>query len=192
MRQWRWIEILHKYEFKIKYLPAKDNVVANALSRKSFLNAVSMPNDPIIDKVKEISPNNPNYVRIIHLLQQENLSEKDKNLIQGYTLHEGCLFLNFIKGYTLIYSQGHLCRRRAWLSHDLYDGHSGYWCSQQEHWSSSHIGWTWCLFTSLMGCDEIIHRTLTERSSTFDVTFVLELNGNRHKVPKSDIIITSD
>nr|GEY78255.1 putative reverse transcriptase domain-containing protein [Tanacetum cinerariifolium] len=37
MRQRRWIELLSDYECKIKYHPGKENVVANALSRKERL-----------------------------------------------------------------------------------------------------------------------------------------------------------
>jgi hypothetical protein len=35
MRQHRWLEVLKNYDSKMFYLPAKANVVADALSRKS-------------------------------------------------------------------------------------------------------------------------------------------------------------
>ena len=35
-QQW-WVELLNDYECKIRYHPAKANVVANALSRKEYL-----------------------------------------------------------------------------------------------------------------------------------------------------------
>ena len=92
MRQRRWIEILHEYDFEIKFRPGKENIVADALSRKSFLSAVSMPNNPIIDKVKELAPIDANYSRIVHLLCQGNLSDKGKNQVKDYTLHDDCLF----------------------------------------------------------------------------------------------------
>ncbi|MCO5550731.1 hypothetical protein L7F22_004222 [Adiantum nelumboides] len=61
MRQRRWIELLQEYDFDIKYRPGKDNVVADGLSRKSFLNAISIPNNPILDMIKEASLKDPEY-----------------------------------------------------------------------------------------------------------------------------------
>ena len=53
MRQRRWIEILHEYDFDIIYRPGKENVVADSLSRKSFVGAITIPDNPIIQKVKD-------------------------------------------------------------------------------------------------------------------------------------------
>ena len=36
LRQWRWMELIKDYDCVIDYHPGKDNVVANALSRKSI------------------------------------------------------------------------------------------------------------------------------------------------------------
>ena len=36
LRQWRWLELITDYDCSIKYHPGKANVMANALSRKSF------------------------------------------------------------------------------------------------------------------------------------------------------------
>ena len=36
MRQRRWMEFLTDYEFTLQYHPGKDNVVADALSRKAI------------------------------------------------------------------------------------------------------------------------------------------------------------
>ncbi|MCO5577822.1 hypothetical protein L7F22_031656 [Adiantum nelumboides] len=69
MRQRRWIELLQEYDFDIKYRPGKDNVVADGLSCKSFLNAISIPNNPILDKIKEASLNDPEYQDLIHRIQ---------------------------------------------------------------------------------------------------------------------------
>jgi hypothetical protein len=48
MRQQRWIELINDYDLEIHYHPGKANVVADALSRKSYVNmavAFQMPLD---------------------------------------------------------------------------------------------------------------------------------------------------
>ena len=55
MRQRRWIELLQEYDFDIVYRPGKENIVADSLSRKSYLGAISMQDDPILLKVRESS-----------------------------------------------------------------------------------------------------------------------------------------
>ena len=77
MRQRRWIKILAKYNFNINYTKGKDNQVADALSRKALVLAISMPDDPIGLEVKESLSQDEYFGRIINLLCQENLSDKE-------------------------------------------------------------------------------------------------------------------
>ena len=42
MRQRRWLELLKDYDLNIKYHPKKANVVADALSRKSSANVMTL------------------------------------------------------------------------------------------------------------------------------------------------------
>jgi hypothetical protein len=40
LRQRRWLELIKDYDLEIHYHPGKANVVADALSRKSYVNAI--------------------------------------------------------------------------------------------------------------------------------------------------------
>ena len=42
MRQRRWLELIKDYDLEVHYHPGKANVVANALSRKSYANEVQV------------------------------------------------------------------------------------------------------------------------------------------------------
>ncbi|MCO5591460.1 hypothetical protein L7F22_045443 [Adiantum nelumboides] len=63
MRQRRWIELLQEYNFEIIYRTGKENSVADALSRKSFIGLISFPNNPIVEKIKETALSYPEYQR---------------------------------------------------------------------------------------------------------------------------------
>ena len=54
MRQRRWVE-LQEYDIEIVYRPGKDNAVADSLSRKPFVRLISMPNNPLVEWVKEVA-----------------------------------------------------------------------------------------------------------------------------------------
>ena len=77
MRQFQWIEVLAEYDFDINYTKGKDNQVANALSRKALVLAISIPNDPMGLEVKESLDQDEYFGRIINLLCQENLADKE-------------------------------------------------------------------------------------------------------------------
>ena len=42
LRQRRWLELIKDYDLKVHYHPGKANVVADALSRKSYANGLRM------------------------------------------------------------------------------------------------------------------------------------------------------
>jgi hypothetical protein len=46
MRQCRWLEFIKDYDLEIHYHPGKANVVADALSRKSYCHSLSMEDVP--------------------------------------------------------------------------------------------------------------------------------------------------
>src|SRR4051812_9290924 len=48
MRQRRWLELIKDYDLSLQYHPGKENVVADALSRKVFINGLTkgeLPDD---------------------------------------------------------------------------------------------------------------------------------------------------
>ena len=42
MRQCRWLELIKDYDLEVHYHPGKANIVADALSRKSYANEVQV------------------------------------------------------------------------------------------------------------------------------------------------------
>lgn len=57
MRQRRWFKLLQEYDFSILYGLGKENAVIDALSHKATLNAISIPDNPIIVRIKEVAVN---------------------------------------------------------------------------------------------------------------------------------------
>ncbi|MCO5594099.1 hypothetical protein L7F22_048120 [Adiantum nelumboides] len=92
MRQRRWIELLQEYDFDIKYRPRKDNVVADGLSRKSFLNAISIPNNPILDMIKEASQKYPEYQELIARIQNAGEAKETSRPAKEYSLQGEFLY----------------------------------------------------------------------------------------------------
>ncbi|MCO5587187.1 hypothetical protein L7F22_041134 [Adiantum nelumboides] len=92
MRQRRWIELLQKYDFDIKYRPGKNNVVADGLSRKSFLNVISIPNNPILDMIKKASQKDSEYQDLICRIQNSGETKEISKPTKEYSLQGGFLY----------------------------------------------------------------------------------------------------
>ena len=69
MRQRRWIELLQEYDFDIIYQPGKENVIADALSCKSFVGAISILNNPILELVKDSISLDPEYQQMMDIVK---------------------------------------------------------------------------------------------------------------------------
>ncbi|MCO5600050.1 hypothetical protein L7F22_054158 [Adiantum nelumboides] len=92
MRQRRWIELLQEYDFDIKYRPGKDNVVADGLSCKSFLNAISIPNNPILDMIKQASLNDLEHQDLACRIQDSGETKEISRPAKEYSLRGDSLY----------------------------------------------------------------------------------------------------
>ena len=92
MRQRRWVELLQEYDFNILYRPGKDNVVADSLSRKSSLNAISIPNNPIISMVREASVKDLDYQKLLTLVLAREATGIPHPAAVNFSCDSGCLY----------------------------------------------------------------------------------------------------
>src|SRR3954468_21322557 len=76
-KQARWLEILENYDYEIKYLPGKENKVADALSRRADLqtNAISEWEPKLQITIQE-QEEDPDFHDIVHTLQGQILETK--------------------------------------------------------------------------------------------------------------------
>ncbi|GKD64115.1 putative reverse transcriptase domain-containing protein, partial [Tanacetum coccineum] len=72
MRQRRWLELLVHYDCEIRYHPGKENVVANALSRKEPLRIRSL--------IMTIHPKLPTQILEAQILEAQTEAIKDENI----------------------------------------------------------------------------------------------------------------
>ena len=82
---------MQEYDFEIEYFPERDNVVANALSRRAYASTISVVRGQLGTLVKEALPSDPyfgkTYKMLNGVLSKEILSNYDK-----YRLDDGVLF----------------------------------------------------------------------------------------------------
>ena len=69
-KQARWQDFLAKFDFVMEYKPRKANLVADALSQKVDLAAISRPQGPLMDCIKEGLPHDQTAKSLIEYAKQ--------------------------------------------------------------------------------------------------------------------------
>lgn len=99
--QHKWLSKLMEYEFKIEYKKGKENLVANALSRKgeakaeevALLAHISFPTTDWVGELKLTYKNNKEAsIMMEKLLNHQDVS-KGTTLQQGIILRKGRIFI---------------------------------------------------------------------------------------------------
>ena len=87
--QRRWSELLSEYDFKISYIKGKENKVADALSRRPHISAISTIQVNLYDQIREQSGNDQWYTEIRSSLER---GKSTPTKTEGYSIdHEGLL-----------------------------------------------------------------------------------------------------
>ncbi|KAF7807517.1 transcription factor Pur-alpha 1 [Senna tora] len=69
-KQARWQDFLAEFDFVMEYKPGKANFVADALSRKAELAAITSPSFPLVDRIKEGLEHDPQAKSLMELASQ--------------------------------------------------------------------------------------------------------------------------
>eukprot|EP00253_Pinus_taeda_P035833 PITA_35833 len=71
-RQARWFAMINEFDFDIRYIKGKENIVANALSRQVHVNhlaTMSSYGTNLQDRILQAGPQDVRYMEIVHKLQ---------------------------------------------------------------------------------------------------------------------------
>ena len=92
MRQRRWLELLHEYDFQIQYQAGKDNVVADALSRKSILATLTILQTNLSDAVRQFYQEDIFFSKITSALLAHPKSQNQSRVVEGSQLGDDLLY----------------------------------------------------------------------------------------------------
>ena len=83
---------MHEYDFQIEYQAGKDNLVADVLSRKSILPAVTLLQSSLAKVVRTTSHSYSFLQKVTTVLSTKPRSEKQMRLIEGFHLEDSILY----------------------------------------------------------------------------------------------------
>ena len=78
-KQARWQDFLAEFDFEFEYKSGKTNVVADALSRKAELAAISMVEGDIVHTIKEELHHDPLAKKLVELAREEGEYPKSQS-----------------------------------------------------------------------------------------------------------------
>jgi hypothetical protein len=93
-RQCRWMELLQEFDFDIEYIKGKENVVADALSRRPLANAISCIRNSLIDEIKDHYVNDDILRVPYESLSKEARTSEEIEKFKSYELKDHVLYYN--------------------------------------------------------------------------------------------------
>ena len=93
-RQCRWMELLQEFDFEIEYVKGKENVVADALSRRPVVNAISCIKNTLIDEIKIHYAGDKVFSLPCESLIKDSRTQGEIEQFKSYELKDGVLYYN--------------------------------------------------------------------------------------------------
>jgi hypothetical protein len=78
MKQRRWLELIKDYDLEVHYHPGKENVVADALSRKVHCNHLELEpvSDPLCEEIRRLNLEVVKQGNLYALTAESNLHDR--------------------------------------------------------------------------------------------------------------------